>query len=59
MPIVYIEMWKGRSLEQKRELAKEITESMNRIANVKPENIQVIFLEIERDNWAIGGKILE
>ncbi len=59
MPIVYIEMWKGRSLEQKRELAKEITESMNRIANVKPENVQVIFLEIERDNWAIGGKILE
>ena len=59
MPVVYIEMYKGRTMEQKRELAGEITESIHRIAGVRTEAIQVIFLEIEKENWAIGGKISE
>lgn len=57
MPIVRIELWKGRTPEQKKELSKAITEEMVRIMNMRTESIQVIFYEIEKENWALGGTI--
>ncbi|MCX7708291.1 MAG: tautomerase family protein [Clostridia bacterium] len=57
MPIVRIELWRGRTLDQKKELAKAITEDMVRILKVRMESIQVIFEEVEKDNWAIAGTI--
>lgn len=57
MPVVTVTLWSGRSDEQKRELARAITESMVNIIQVRKENVQVIFEEIDKNNWAIGGEI--
>ncbi|NLD48504.1 MAG: 4-oxalocrotonate tautomerase family protein [Clostridiaceae bacterium] len=59
MPVVDITMWKGRTVQQKSELAKSITDEMVRIFKVKEDSVQVIYHEIEKENWVIGGKIFE
>ena len=55
MPIVRVEMWPGRTREQKAELARVITEAMVDIADTTAEATTVIFEDIARENWAIGG----
>ncbi|MBM4405631.1 MAG: 4-oxalocrotonate tautomerase [Chloroflexi bacterium] len=55
MPIVRVEMWTGRTQEQKAELAKEITNAVARIAKTSPDHTIVIFDDIDKSNWAEGG----
>lgn len=55
MPIVRVEMWPGRTQEQKSELAKAITEAVVRIANTTSEATFVVFTDVEKENWAQGG----
>ena len=57
MPIVRVEMWPGRTRAQKAELAKAITEAMVKIAKTTPEATTVVFKDIAKENWAIGGKL--
>ncbi len=55
MPIVRIEMWPGRTKAQKAELARVITEAVATIAHTTPEATIVIFQDVAKENWAIGG----
>jgi 4-oxalocrotonate tautomerase len=57
MPIVRVEMWTGRTVAQKKELARVITEAMVNIAHTTPEATIVIFEDIPRENWAQSGKL--
>ena len=57
MPIIRIEFWEGRSLEQKRALASQITRAVSRIAECDPSVVQVIFQEYTLDNWSIAGSL--
>jgi 4-oxalocrotonate tautomerase len=57
MPIVRVEMWTGRTVAQKRELARVITEAMVNIAHTTPEATIVIFEDIPRENWAQSGTL--
>ncbi|MBI4332502.1 MAG: tautomerase family protein [Chloroflexi bacterium] len=55
MPIVRVEMWAGRTQAQKAELARVITEAVVTIAHTTPEATIVVFQDIPRENWAVGG----
>ena len=55
MPIVKVEMWPGRTHAQKTELARVITEAVVTIAHATPESTIVIFEDVARENWAVGG----
>ncbi len=55
MPIVRVEMWPGRTQQQKSELAKAITEAVVRIAKTTPEATFVVFTDVDKENWAQGG----
>ncbi len=57
MPIVRIELWPGRTEQQKRELAKAISDAVVRIAGTTPEATFVIFTDVEKANWAQSGKL--
>ncbi|HKZ50658.1 MAG TPA: tautomerase family protein [Dehalococcoidia bacterium] len=57
MPIVRIGMWTGRTLAQKQELARVITEAVVTIAQTTPEATIIIFEDIAKENWAQGGKL--
>lgn len=57
MPIVRIEMLPGRSLAQKRELVRVITDAVCNIAHTTPEATTVLFDERSPEDWATGGKL--
>jgi 4-oxalocrotonate tautomerase len=57
MPIVKIEMFKGRSIEQKRELVDVFTKEMERICKVDAASIYIIIEDIKKENWGAGGKL--
>jgi 4-oxalocrotonate tautomerase len=58
MPVVTIRMSKGRTLEQKRRLADEITASIVNTLGVDPSWITILFEELDRENIAKSGKLL-
>ncbi len=55
MPIVNIQMLKGRTLEQKKVLTKAVTDAIVSSINVKPEVVWVVIEEMEKENFATGG----
>lgn len=57
MPIIRVEMWEGRSLDQKRELVETLTREMARIAQCDPDSIYVVLDEVRKENWGAGGKL--
>jgi len=56
VPIVLVEMWEGRTIEQKKQLAKGITDSFVKIG-VPPEALQIVIKDNPKHNWAVGGKL--
>ena len=57
MPIVRVEMWPGRTHEQKAKLAKAITDAVQDIAGAPPEATIIVFDDVSKDNWAEAGKL--
>lgn len=56
MPVVIIEMWEGKSNEQKRQIARDITSSFTKIG-VSPEAVHIILKGNPGHNWATGGRL--
>ncbi len=56
MPVVVVEMWEGRTIEQKKQLAEGITSVMVNIG-VPPEAVHIIIKDNPKHNWASGGKL--
>ena len=57
MPIVVVKMVKGRSLEQKRELVVRVTDTLVETIHCKRQNVHVLIEEMDKLNWAVGGKL--
>lgn len=55
MPVVTVQLWSGRSVEQKRKLAKAITDAMVEHVDANPDGLHVIIQDIPPDSWARGG----
>lgn len=56
MPVVIVEMWEGRTVEQKRQLVEGIT-SVIVNTGVRPEAVQIILKDNPKHNWGIAGKL--
>ena len=56
MPLIRVELFPGRSAELKAELAREFTETLERVAGVKPEATTVMFVDVEPHDWIVAGK---
>lgn len=57
MPIVRVELWPGRTKEQKKELVKSITDAVEKVMGTAPDRTTIIFNEVSKDDWAQGGKL--
>jgi len=57
MPIVTIKIAKGRSIKQKRELVKSLTDSVVSSLDVQSEWVTVLIEEFDRENWSSGGEL--
>ncbi len=55
MPTIRVELFEGRTPEQKRALAHELTEACVRAIGSSPSSVDVLFFEVEKRHWATGG----
>ncbi len=55
MPIVNIQILKGRSHEQKKKLTKAVTDAIVATIGVKPEAVWIVVEEMEKENFSTGG----
>jgi 4-oxalocrotonate tautomerase len=55
MPLVIVKMLEGRSAEQKRRLARDITAVVVEHAGTAEDQVDVIIEDYSRENWAKGG----
>jgi 4-oxalocrotonate tautomerase len=57
MPIVTVQMFKGRTRERKRALVRALTDAMVEHAGATPDNLIVVIQEVEPENWAMDGRL--
>ena len=57
MPVVTVQMWTGRSVEQKRKLVAAITDAMVQHAGCKPDHLHVIIQDVPKDSWGRAGQL--
>lgn len=55
MPTVHVQLFKGRTTDQKRAASAAITEAVVATLGGNAATVQVIFHDIERHDWATGG----
>ena len=58
MPYINVKLAGNLNKEQKQEIAKEITDVMQRVANKPPSYTYIVFNEVAAEDWAIGGNLL-
>jgi 4-oxalocrotonate tautomerase len=56
MPVVTVEMWEGRTIEQKKKLIEGITSVMTKMG-IPSESVHIIIKDNPKHNWATGGKL--
>jgi 4-oxalocrotonate tautomerase len=57
MPNVTIQWYAGRTVEQKRALVAAITEALVRIAKTTPDQVHIVFQDIDRSSWGWNGRL--
>ncbi len=55
MPVIRVEMFAGRTPEQKRALAKALTDAFVTAVGGTPQAVQVILQDVEKSDWATAG----
>lgn len=58
MPVIKVEWLEGRTAEQKRQLTQALTEAFVSIAKVTPDQVWIVFEDVKRSDWAMGGQLL-
>lgn len=57
MPTIRVELFEGRTTEQKRALAKALTEATVTTLGGSPEAVDILFYDIKREDWSTGGTL--
>ena len=57
MPIVQVEILEGRSVEQKRKMAAEVTEAISRNLECPKQAVSIVIREIQKEHLARAGKL--
>jgi 4-oxalocrotonate tautomerase len=55
MPTLRVEIFEGRTPQQKAELAKELTAACVKVLGGSPDGVDILFFDIPRQDWATGG----
>jgi len=55
MPLIQVNMFEGRTVEQKRKLVVAVTEAVVKSLNVKPEVVRIILHDMAKHDYAVAG----
>jgi 4-oxalocrotonate tautomerase len=59
MPYVNVQITAGASREQKAEIVRDITDSLQRVLGKNPEHIHVVLQEVAEENWGYAGLLTD
>jgi 4-oxalocrotonate tautomerase len=57
MPFIHVRLIGTLSEQQKANIAKQFTETLETVAKKPKQYTQVVFEEIPSENWALAGKL--
>ncbi len=57
MPTIRVELFEGRSVEQKRALAQALTEAVVRTLGGSPDSVDILFYDVAKHDWATAGRL--
>ena len=57
MPTFNVQMFEGRTVEQKRAFVQAITRATCETLGCPPDAVDIVITDIKRENWATGGKL--
>ena len=57
MPIVTMAMVEGRTVDEKRELAKRVTDDINEVCGIDKAAVTVRFEDMQKHDYAKGGQL--
>lgn len=57
MPTYHIELFEGRSVEEKRKLVEAVARVTTEVLGSSPESVDIVITDVKRENWATGGKL--
>ncbi|KIC09319.1 4-oxalocrotonate tautomerase [Leisingera sp. ANG-M1] len=57
MPIIRVEMFTGRSEDQKRAIVRDLTDAFVQAAGGSPDSVHVVITDVDKGNWGAGGQL--
>ncbi len=57
MPLVTIKILEGRTVEQKRKMARDVTEAIAKNIDCPPAAVTIDIVELKEENISSGGKL--
>ncbi len=57
MPTINVQLFEGRTLEQKRDFVKAVTDAAVKTLGCTPASVNIIICEVRKEDWATGGKL--
>jgi 4-oxalocrotonate tautomerase len=57
MPTLHVELYEGRTVAQKRAFAAAVTTVAVETLGCTPDSVEVIFVDVKREDWAVGGRL--
>jgi 4-oxalocrotonate tautomerase len=58
MPNMYVELFEGRSMEQRRAFAQALTDAAVETLGTTPEKVRITFREMSRSDVSVGGQLI-
>jgi len=57
MPTINVQLFEGRTAEQKRAFIQAVTEATVRTLDTPAGSVDVILHEVKKEHWATAGKL--
>lgn len=57
MPTINVQLFEGRTPDQKRAFAQAVTEAACKTLGCDPAAVDIILHEVKRENWSTAGKL--
>ena len=57
MPTIRVEMFEGRTLEQKKALVQALTQACVDSIGSKADSVDILLYELKKSEWATGGEL--
>ena len=55
MPMIRVELFEGRTAQQKKEFAQAVTREAAKILKCSEDSVDIIYTDIKKQDWATAG----